>query len=195
MYSMHTFLYCIVQYTDEENKVNIVFLFNWFFRPKVPLNYCHAYYQCQAGLGIHSFAHHSFDHFLKIDSIHSDCSGQMSDCEWITQVAHDTKAIEWIALFLSEYVFLLIPSFLVSVVSESLRSLTKNEWQWSNCSGRSPKMSEWGNHSFANFFQKTSDSFRKPMSEFQTLTFVLFEGSGFSLIQVSNLGPLAKSEE
>ena len=69
----------------------------------------------------------------------------------------------------------LIPSFLVSDVSESLRSLTKNErceriaqvahqkWAtmsdslrllrgnerlWANCSGRSPKMSKWVNRSF-----------------------------------------------
>ena len=69
----------------------------------------------------------------------------------------------------------LIPSFLVSDVSESLRSLTKNErceriaqvahqkWatmsdslrslrgnerSWANRSGRSPKMSEWANRSF-----------------------------------------------
>ena len=70
---------------------------------------------------------------------------------------------------------LLIQSFLVSDVSKSLRSLTKNErceriaqvahqkWAtmryslrslrgnerlWANRSGRSPKMSEWMNHSF-----------------------------------------------
>ena len=69
----------------------------------------------------------------------------------------------------------LIPSFLVGDVSESLRSLTKNErceritqvahqkWAtmsdllrsltknkqpWANRSGRSPKMSEWANRSF-----------------------------------------------
>ena len=69
----------------------------------------------------------------------------------------------------------LIPSFLVSDVCESLRSLTKiewceqiaqvshqkwatmsylitslrgNEWSWANRSGRSPKMSEWVNCSF-----------------------------------------------
>ena len=35
----------------------------------------------------------------------------------------------------------LIPCFLVSDVSESLRSLTKNEQSWANRSGRSPKMS------------------------------------------------------
>ena len=69
----------------------------------------------------------------------------------------------------------LISSYLVSYVSESLRSLTKNEWcegiahfahqkwatksnllrllrgnerLWANRSGCSPKMSEWGNCSF-----------------------------------------------
>ena len=82
---------------------------------------------------------------------------------------------------------LLTPSFLVSDVSESLRLLTKNEqceritqvahqkWAtmsnsltltknerpWENRSGRSPKMSEWvnhsffwANHSFAHFWAK-----------------------------------------
>ena len=68
----------------------------------------------------------------------------------------------------------LIPSFLMSDVSESLRSLTKNEqceqiaqvahqkWaMWANRSGRSPKMCEWANRSFfranrsfAHFFAK-----------------------------------------
>ena len=45
----------------------------------------------------------------------------------------------------------LIPSFLVSDVSESLRSLTKNDWPWAIRSGRSLKMSAL---------------LRKPMSEF-----------------------------
>ena len=41
----------------------------------------------------------------------------------------------------------LILSFLVSNVSESLRSLRGNERSWANCSGRSPKMSKWVNRS------------------------------------------------
>ena len=36
---------------------------------------------------------------------------------------------------------LLIPTFLMSDVSESLRSLTKNERPWALCSGRSEEMS------------------------------------------------------
>ena len=54
----------------------------------------------------------------------------------------------------------LIPSFLVSDVCESLRSLTKNE----QC--------EQIAHFFeriAHFFAKTSDLLRKPMSEFPAL--------------------------
>ena len=49
----------------------------------------------------------------------------------------------------------------MSDVSESLRSLTKNEGPWAIRSGRSPKMNEWANnsffwanHSFAHFFTK-----------------------------------------
>ena len=84
----------------------------------------------------------------------------------------------------------LIPSFLVSDVSESLRSLTKNEQPWAICSGYSPKISnheqivqaahqKWPNEQITCFFeriahlliflQKTSDSLRKPMSEFPAL--------------------------
>ena len=36
----------------------------------------------------------------------------------------------------------LILSFLVSDVCESLRSLTKHEWPWAICSGRSEEMSD-----------------------------------------------------
>ena len=89
----------------------------------------------------------------------------------------------------------LISSFLVSHLSESLRSLTKNkrceliaqvthqkwvtmsdsltslrgnEQSWANCSGRSPKMSEWvnrsffwANRSFAHFWAKNERFARK----------------------------------
>ena len=87
----------------------------------------------------------------------------------------------------------LIPSFLMSDVSESLRSLTKNErceriaqvthqkwvtmsdllrsltkneWPWANCSGCSPKMSKWVNSSF---LERIAHSLRKPMSVFPAL--------------------------
>ena len=86
---------------------------------------------------------------------------------------------------------LLIPSFLMNDVSELLRLLTKNEgpWGllrslrgneqlWANRLGRSPKMSKWANERIAHFlsdsficsfFAKTSDSLRKPMTEFPAL--------------------------
>ena len=88
----------------------------------------------------------------------------------------------------------LISSFLVSDVSESLISLTKNERPWAICSGRSEEMSDheripqvahqkWANEWIAHFFepiahllifgQKTSDSLRKPMSEFPALLIFL----------------------
>ena len=87
----------------------------------------------------------------------------------------------------------LIPSFLMSNVSESLRSLTKNEqceriaqvthqkWvtmsdllrsltknerPWANRSGCSPKMSKWVNSSF---LERIAHSLRKPMSVFPAL--------------------------
>ena len=132
-------------------------------------------------------------------------SCQKSDREQIAQVAHDkwaTMSTLLRLLMINEqmsyslktfwlksyflvcfiYVFwfkemsdLLIPSFLMSVVSELIRSLTKNkrceqitqvahqkwatmsdsltslrgnEQSWANRSGRSPKMSEWVNRSF-----------------------------------------------
>ena len=56
----------------------------------------------------------------------------------------------------------------MSDVSESLRSLTKNERPWGNRSGRSPKMSEWANRSFfwanrsfAHFFPKNEQVAQK----------------------------------
>ena len=59
----------------------------------------------------------------------------------------------------------LIPSFLVSDVSESLRSLTKNERPWAICSGCSEEMSDreriaqvahqkWANEWIAQFFKQ-----------------------------------------
>ena len=76
----------------------------------------------------------------------------------------------------------LIPSFLLSDVSKSLRSLTKNERPRAICSGRSEEMSNRELRSLTKnermsemliflsiFGQKTSDSLRKPMSEFPAL--------------------------
>ena len=63
-----------------------------------------------------------------------------------------------------------------AIKSVLLRSLTKNERPWVICSGRSPK---WANERISRFFEqiahsliffsKTSNSLRKPMSEFPTL--------------------------
>ena len=98
----------------------------------------------------------------------------------------------------------------LSNVSESLRSLTKIERSWAICSGQSPKMSDheriaqvanqnWANEWIACFFkriacslifsQKTSDSLRKPMSEFpalpimQILSFFHLQYANFSILQ------------
>ena len=57
--------------------------------------------------------------------IRSGRSGQMSDCERISQVAHD----KW------------------ANMSDSLRSLRRNVRSWANRSGRSLKMSKWTNRS------------------------------------------------
>ena len=77
------------------------------------------------GLGIRSFAYHSFVISLKsneqLQAIRSDPSRQMSDCEQIVQVAHIKRA----------------------TVSEMLSSLITNEQPWAIPSGPSPKMSEW----------------------------------------------------
>ena len=80
----------------------------------------------------------------------SGCSGQMSNCEQIAQVAHKKWANVSDSLgFLNSkkivllYVFTVflkfkkkkkICSFLLSKVSESLRLLRTNEWPWAICS-------------------------------------------------------------
>ena len=46
-------------------------------------------------------------------------------------------------------------------MSDSLRSLTKNERPWADHSGRLPKMSKWANHSFF-FAQKTLEQIPSP---------------------------------
>ena len=80
-------------------------------------------------------------------------------CEQIAQVAHQKLA----------------------AMSDSLRLLTKNEQPWVNRSGRSLKMSEWGNRlfflanpSFAHFFtknkrfaQKTDEQIPSPETVFR----------------------------
>ena len=53
-------------------------------------------------------------------------------------------------------------------MSDSLRFLTKNEWQWVNHSGCSPKMSEWANYLL---FWANHSFLRKLKSEFPVLTF------------------------
>ena len=111
-------------------------------------------------------------------------SWQMSDREPFAQVAHDKWANERFAQkCLALYVFL----FKKWVI----RSFPLVWWAlWANRSGRSPKMSDhepfaqvahrkWANGRTAHFFeriapslifsQKTSDSLRKPMSEFTAL--------------------------
>ena len=103
----------------------------------------------------------------------------MSNHEQIAQVAHDKWANErfaqkiWLkkskilffSMFYLGFLFLkisdsLISSFLVSDVSKSLRSLTKNE--------QIARFFERITHSLI-FSQKTSDLLRKQMSEFPAL--------------------------
>ena len=124
--------------------------------------------------------HKGFFIFINERFAHSLIFGE--HCERIAQVAHQKWAM-W------ENRSGRSPK--MSNVSESLRSLTKNERPWEICSGRSPKMSDheritqvahqkwanewitrfWANHSFAHLLQITSDSLRKPMSEFPTLRY------------------------
>ena len=61
-----------------------------------------------------------------------------------------------------------------------LRLLTKNEHPWENRSGCSPKISKqvihsffWANRSFAHIFAKTSNSFRKPITNSQPWGFAI----------------------
>ena len=83
-------------------------------------------------------------HFAQIKSLRSLTKNER--CERLAQVAHQ----KWETMSDS----------LTSVI----RSLTKNERSWVNCSGRSPKISKWVNRSiflakraFAHFWAKTSD--------------------------------------
>ena len=117
----------------------------------------------RAGLGIHSFAHRSslIAHFAQIKwAIVSDSFRSLKTNErlWANRSGRSPK---------------------MSYVSESLRSLTKNERPRAIRSGRSQKMSKWvncsffwANRSFAYFLQKTSNSLRKPISEFPGLCLI-----------------------
>ena len=145
---------------------------------------------------------------------HSGCSYQKSDRERIAQVAHykwatvsnllrslminerisDLLKTIWLKpyfLVCFIYVFLfkkksdsLIPSFLMSIVSESLRLLIKNEQceriaqdALQKCATMSDLLwlltkneRPWANRSGHTFFRKKRrDSLRKPMSEFPAL--------------------------
>ena len=66
-----------------------------------------------------------------------------------------------------------MPSFLMSDGSESLRSLTKNELQYVSKLFRLLTKNEQIAHSLI-CLQNTSDSHRKPMSEFPALHFLNF---------------------
>ena len=55
-------------------------------------------------------------------------------CERIAQIAHQNERCKQIAQVAHQK---------WATMSDLLRSLTKNEQPWANCSGRSPKMSEW----------------------------------------------------
>ena len=96
---------------------------------------------------------------------------------WANHSGHSSKMsdIEWFALFLwAMWVNHSGRSPKMSDVSESLRSLTKNERSWANCSGCSSKMSKLqiflSKLLIRTFLgQKKSDSLGNPMSEFPAL--------------------------
>ena len=114
----------------------------------------------------------------------SGCSWQMSDLKRFAQVAHDKWANEpfaqffWLkSYFLACFIYVfwfkkmsdsLIPSLLVNDVSESHRSLTKNE----ECERIAQvAYQKWANEQIACFFEQIAHSLRKPMSEFPALTY------------------------
>ena len=174
-----------------------------------------------AGLEICSFAHRSFTHSLiSLRSIPSDSSVQMSNCERITQVSHDRmsncahllypsqKNLRFVNLFWTKINFfyffvslkkicdLLIPSFLMSDVSKSLRSLTKNErceqstqvahQKWATMSDslrlitKNEQIARFLSKLllssfFAHFFAKKNNLLKIPMSQFPTLNVRTFQ--------------------
>ena len=82
-----------------------------------------------------------------------------------------------VILFLKNERFV-FPSFLMSDVSKSLSSLTKNEQPWANRSGCSPKKSEWANRlfflanrSFAHFFAKIKHFAQKTIEQIPSPVF------------------------
>ena len=108
--------------------------FENFWKIKSLQNYCSLFFggpmAClnRAGNSLICSSLRSFDHSLillksieRLWAIRSDCSRQMSDCEWIAQVAQDKWAI----------------------VSKSLKSLMTNEQLWAIRSGGSWLMSKW----------------------------------------------------
>ena len=107
------------------------------------------YTVCTPWLGIRSFTHHSFAHFLIMLK-----SNERLYCKRFAQITQDKWAtvIEW------------------------LRSHKTNEQPRVNRSGRSWQMSKWANQTFAHysliFSQKSGNSLRKTMSEFLTLDFL-----------------------
>ena len=114
---------------------------------------------------------------------HSGRSWQMSDRERFAQVAHDKWANERFAQknLKSYFLVCFIKVFFISKYEQFAHSLIFGEWceriaqvayqkwaMWANHSGRSPKMSEWSNHSFfwanrsfAHFFAKNKRFARK----------------------------------
>ena len=117
-------------------------------------------------------------------------SEQIAHSLFCSQKTSDLLSKIWLKLyilipFLKKTSNLLIPSFLMSNVSKSLRLLTKNEWceriaqvdhqKWVTMSELLTKMIKWVNRSFLEqiahlliILQKTSNSLRKPMSKFPT---------------------------
>ena len=141
---------------------------------------------------------------------HSGRSRQMSNCEQFSQVAHDKWANERFAqkIWLNKSKILFFSMFYIrfflftmwvkcsrcspkmSDVSESLRTLTKNERPWAICSDPSEEMSEneriaqvvrqkWANEWIARFFSESlirsfsGKKRAKPMSKFPALHVLL----------------------
>ena len=111
-----------------------------------------------SGLGICSFAHQSFAHLLRslrsnerICAICSDCSGQMSNCEWTVQVAHSLfrsqKTSHWLKKIWLKLYFLVRDFVSFKKTSyercEQIAQVPHQKWaMWANRSGRPPKLSD-----------------------------------------------------
>ena len=153
-----------------------------------------------AGWGMCSFAHRSFAHVLKLLrtneqmwGIRSGCSGQMSDCERIAQVAHDKWAnvsnllrslminermscfFEWIAhlLFCSQKTSTCSKKFEKNCIFVRFFTVKEKEGAIVSKSHRlltkNEQMREsltfWANCSFAHFFGSLQNS----IGEFPTM--------------------------